>query len=442
RPGLAQARPGRPTARRSAPGPAGHPRPDQAAQRPAGPPRNGRWPPRASAARRSPAHRRRRGHAAAAGRPRRPRARGGRASRRCSRARRCRCAGRARSRRRRCRRGAGRRCSRPSAAARGSRARTAGPPRGRSRRRSGARASRSGASARSGDRCQDRSQGRAPRRPRPTAQSRKCGTEAAGRREAGGANRTALESRAMAILVTGGAGYIGRWLANELVQAGHEVVAVDVQPPPGGMPPELPAGAVWVKGDVTDKQSVADAVKLKPLSAIVHLAGIVTMGCERDPDLCMRVNLGGTANLLEAARQNGVGTFVFASTISVYGPNVSQPMVEGKTPAEPLTWYGESKILAEQLGLYYNRRWGLDFRAARMAAIVGPSRIAGSGSATMYTSLILEKAALGEPYEIDVDPEAGTPVLYARDAAKGLAALATAPSAPRRIYHLSTGLAT
>jgi nucleoside-diphosphate-sugar epimerase len=77
-----------------------------------------------------------------------------------------------------------------------------------------------------------------------------------------------------------------------------------------------------------------------------------------------------------------------------------------------------------------------------MAAIVGPSRIAGSGSATMYTSLILEKAALGEPYEIDVDPEAGTPVLYARDAAKGLAALATAPSAPRRIYHLSTGLAT
>jgi nucleoside-diphosphate-sugar epimerase len=77
-----------------------------------------------------------------------------------------------------------------------------------------------------------------------------------------------------------------------------------------------------------------------------------------------------------------------------------------------------------------------------MAAIVGPSRIAGSGSATMYTSLILENAALGQPYEIDVDPAAGTPVLYARDAARGLAALALAKSAPRRIYHLSTGLAT
>jgi nucleoside-diphosphate-sugar epimerase len=246
----------------------------------------------------------------------------------------------------------------------------------------------------------------------------------------------------MAILITGGAGYIGRWLANELTEQGHEIVAVDMQPPPTGMAPELPAGASFVQGDVTDRAKVREAVGLKPLSAIIHLAGIVTMGCERDPDLCMRVNLGGTANLLEAARLAGVPTFVFASTISVYGPHVQQPMAEGQTPAEPLTWYGQSKIMAEQLGMYYQRRWGLDFRAARMAAIVGPSRIAGSGSATMYTSLVLERAALGEPYEIDVDPEAGTPVLYAKDAAKGLAALATAPAAPSRIYHLSTGLAT
>jgi len=183
-----------------------------------------------------------------------------------------------------------------------------------------------------------------------------------------------------------------------------------------------------------------ELARLKPFSAIIHLAGLITMACERDPDAAMRVNVGGTANLLEAARLAGVPRFVFASTISVYGPNVEQPMVEGVTPAEPLTWYGQSKLLAEGLGLYYGRRWGLDFRAGRLAAIVGPSRIA-VGSATMYTSLILERAALGEPYEIDVDPEAGTPILYARDCARGLAALTTAASAPRRIYHFSTGLA-
>jgi nucleoside-diphosphate-sugar epimerase len=245
----------------------------------------------------------------------------------------------------------------------------------------------------------------------------------------------------MAILVTGAAGYIGRFLVNELVQQGHEVVAVDLQPAPKGLPPELPASVTLQTGDVTDKAAMLALVKRQPLTAIIHLAGLVTMACEQNPDRCMRVNLGGTHNMLDAARDAGVPRFVFASTISVYGPHVEQPMVEGVTPAEPLTWYGQSKILGEQLGLYYQRRWGLDFRAARMAAIVGPSRVA-AGSATMYTSLILERAALGQPFEIDVDPDAGTPVLYARDCARGLAALATVESAPRRIYHLSTGLVT
>ena len=205
----------------------------------------------------------------------------------------------------------------------------------------------------------------------------------------------------MAVLVTGGAGYIGRWLALELERSGQGVVAGELADPPRGMPHALPPSVEFVRGDTTDAEAMRALVARQPLDAIVHLAGIVTMGCERDPARCLAVNLGGTANMLEAARLAGVPVFVFASTISVYGPDVSQPMVEGVTPAEPLTWYGQSKIMAESLGLYYQRRWGLDFRAARMAAIVGPSRVAGSGSATMYTSLLLEKAALGEPYAIE-----------------------------------------
>ncbi|HEX5415934.1 MAG TPA: NAD(P)-dependent oxidoreductase [Chloroflexota bacterium] len=246
----------------------------------------------------------------------------------------------------------------------------------------------------------------------------------------------------MAILITGGGGYIGRWLAHELLAKDIGVVAFDLRAPDPAWRPTLPAGVGFIAGDITDRASFVELAKSQDFSAIVHLAGIVTMGCERDPDLGMKVNLGGTHTVLEAARLAGIPRVVFASTISVYGPNVIQPMTETTTPAEPLTWYGQSKLLAEQLGLYYQRRWGLDFRATRLAAIVGPSRNAASGSATMYTSLIIEKAALGQPYEIDVDPEAGTPVCYAKDAARALATLATAPSAPQRIYHISTGLAT
>jgi threonine 3-dehydrogenase len=245
----------------------------------------------------------------------------------------------------------------------------------------------------------------------------------------------------MAMLVTGGAGYIGRWLAHELLARGIAVVACDRQAADPAWKPVLPASARFVAGDVTDREGMIALARSEDFSAIIHLAGIVTMGCERDPGRCMQVNLGGTNNVLEAARVSGIPRVVFASTISVYGPNVPQPVVES-APAEPLTWYGQSKLMAEQLGLYYQRRWGLDFRATRLAAIVGPSRNAASGSATMYTSLIIERAALGQPYEIDVDPEAGTPVCYAKDAARALATLATAPSAPNRIYHISTGLAT
>jgi nucleoside-diphosphate-sugar epimerase len=245
----------------------------------------------------------------------------------------------------------------------------------------------------------------------------------------------------MAILVTGGAGYIGRWLARELVSRGIETVALDRLAPGPSDELKLPAEVAFVEGDVTDRQAVIAAAKLRPFTAVIHLAGIVTMGCERDPDLAMRVNLGGTHNALEAARLAGIPRLVFASTISVYGPNVPQPIAEA-TPAEPLTWYGQSKVMAEQLGLYYQRRWGLDFRAARLAAIVGPFRRAASGSATMYTSQILEKAAVGEAYAIDVDEGAATPVCYAKDAARALAALATAESAPTRIYNIGTGRAS
>ena len=73
--------------------------------------------------------------------------------------------------------------------------------------------------------------------------------------------------------------------------------------------------------------------------------------------------------------------------------------------------------------------------------MVGPFRVA-AGSATLYTTLILEKAALTEPYVIEVDEQAATPICYAKDAARALATLATAKSAPRGIYNVCTCRAT
>ena len=108
----------------------------------------------------------------------------------------------------------------------------------------------------------------------------------------------------MAILVTGGGGYIGRWLANELADRGETVIAVDRVAPDPAWEPRLPDGTIFVEGDVTDRAVLTDAASRAPVSAIIHLAGIVTMGCEQDPDLGMKVNLGGTHNALEVANSN------------------------------------------------------------------------------------------------------------------------------------------
>src|SRR5262245_52204662 len=153
---------------------------------------------------------------------------------------------------------------------------------------------------------------------------------------------------ALAVLITGGAGYVGRWLARELAGRGQAVVALDLRPPDES-PPPLPPGARFALLDVTDRDGLLAELDRQPVAAIVHLAGLVTMACEQDPAAAMRVNVGGTGNVLEAARLAGVPRVVFASTLSVFGPDVPRLITED-TPALPETWYGQSKLMAEQLG--------------------------------------------------------------------------------------------
>ena len=241
----------------------------------------------------------------------------------------------------------------------------------------------------------------------------------------------------VAILITGGAGFIGRALACHFVSVGRAVVGFDLTEPRAAAGARWPEGMRSISGDIRAAGAVRAAVAASgDDDPIVHLAGLLTAGCDHDPALAMAVNVSGTLHGSTRRARTASGGWC-SSTIGVYGRGLPQPIREGMA-TEPDGWYGYTKRCAEEMGLLHVRRYGMDVRAVRMAAVTGPFRQA-AGSASLFTSLIPEKAARGEPYAVEVTEDTAYPVVYLDDAVSALARLATAPEAPRRIYNVASG---
>ncbi|HUZ18549.1 MAG TPA: NAD(P)-dependent oxidoreductase [Spirochaetia bacterium] len=240
------------------------------------------------------------------------------------------------------------------------------------------------------------------------------------------------------VLVTGATGFIGAALVSRFSETGR-VLACDYREPDSALAQRWGGRVEFEKCDVRDANAVRSLVqKAGKEGPVIHLAGILTAGCDLNPEAAIQVNLQGFFNVIDASSKAGKGPVVLASTIGVYGRGLPQPIDETMR-TEPDGWYGYTKLSSELMGLLYERREGVDFRAVRFAAVTGAGRSASSGSASLFTSFIAEKAARGEPYEIEVTEDTAYPVVYIRDAVDALFALATAKNAPRRIYNVSSG---
>jgi nucleoside-diphosphate-sugar epimerase len=242
----------------------------------------------------------------------------------------------------------------------------------------------------------------------------------------------------MAVFITGAGGFLGVTLVNALIAQGKEVLAFDYNGPKPEVLESWKGKAEFRQGDIRDAKLIESLIAESGTSdPIIHLAGILTAACDRDPNAAIGVNVSGTYNALEGALKHGKRRVVFASTIGVYGRGLPQPITEDMK-LEPDGWYGLTKLTAEQVGLLYVRRHGLDFRAVRFAAVTGPNRVA-LGSASLFTSLIPEKAAKGEAYAIEVTPDTSYPVVYIKDAVDALIKLTYASKAESRIYNIASG---
>ena len=174
------------------------------------------------------------------------------------------------------------------------------------------------------------------------------------RRSRGGAGR--------AVLVTGGAGYIGSHAAKALKRAGYRVIVYD----------NLDAGhrtAVkfgdLVEGDILDTDGLTEVLHRHQVFAVMHFAAFLDVGeSVRDPSKYYRNNVAGAASVLSAMAAAAVKHFVFSSTCATYGEPIETPIAETH-PQQPINSYGESKLAIERALPHFERAHGMSWVALR-----------------------------------------------------------------------------
>ena len=184
------------------------------------------------------------------------------------------------------------------------------------------------------------------------------------------------------ILITGGAGFVGSQLAVKLAQAGQRVVVVDNFDPyydpavkrANVLPLVYSPTASVIEADVRDGAEIERIVREYSVKRIVHLAAMsgVRYSIERAP-LYVEVNIGGTVNVLEAARKHGVELVLAASTSTVYGNESPIPFHEDAPADRPLAAYAATKRAAELMAYTYTNLFGLNVSMLRFYNVYGPN---------------------------------------------------------------------
>src|SRR5471032_1432108 len=231
----------------------------------------------------------------------------------------------------------------------------------------------------------------------------------------------------MNFLVTGGAGFIGSHVCERLLRDGHNVWAFDdlnnfydpqfkqrnlreIQ--------SLAKPFEFVHGDITDADALAEIFSSVKFDQVIHLAARAGVRPSLEqPALCQRVNVEGTVNVLEAARNSGVKKIIIASSSSVYGTNSKVPFSESDPIFSAISPYAASKLACEALGHVYHHIYGMDVVMLRFFTVYGPRQ---------RPDLAIHKFArlieAGKPIPVFGDGAAARDYTYVTDTLDGIMA--------------------
>ena len=237
-------------------------------------------------------------------------------------------------------------------------------------------------------------------------------------------------------LVTGGAGFIGSHLAEELVRRGHRVRVADSLVTGKRSNLDHIRGVEFVEGDLADldfaKSAAADC------EYVLHQAAIPSVPRSvKDPITSNRANVDGTLNMLVAARDAGAKRLVFAASSSAYGDTPTLPKHEGM-PTGPLSPYALQKVVGEQYLQMFTRLYGLETVSIRYFNVFGPRQDPSSpysGVISVFATALLEN----RPPKIYGDGEQTRDFTYVANVVDGVIRACQAPKASGEIVNVATG---
>jgi len=179
----------------------------------------------------------------------------------------------------------------------------------------------------------------------------------------------------MSLLITGGAGYIGSIVVEQLISKGYEVVVID-NFQEGNRQAVLPEAKLY-EGDFGNKILLDEIFEQNKIDAVLHFAAETTIEFSMtDPGLYFHNNVVNGITLLEVMRKFGCNRFIFSSTAAVFGEPLYVPIDEAH-PQQPINAYGESKLMFEHILDWYHRAYGLRFNAFRYFNAAGASEKLG-----------------------------------------------------------------